>query len=138
MKRLAAFPVMLVIIFGGCLSKSTGTVSGDVTFNGKPLEKGLITFSPTGNKGGTAGGDIVAGKFEVKNLVPAPYQVAVEAVPAEIKIVQPGSPESKRTLTDAEIRAMIDPLPADTTGKQQSMEVKGGKQTLDFKLESKS
>jgi hypothetical protein len=129
--------VSLLALIGGCFSSATGTVSGRVTFNGKPLEKGLITFSPTGAKGGTAGGEIVAGRFEVKELVPAPYQVSVAAVP-ELKIVMPGDPEAKRTLTDAEIRAQIDPLPPDTTGKEQAIDVKGGKQVLDFKLESKS
>jgi hypothetical protein len=112
-------------------------VSGNVTFNGKPLEKGLITFSPTGSKGGTAGSEITDGKFRVEKLVPAAYQASVAAVP-ELKIIGPNDPEAKRTLSDAEIRAMIDPLPPDTTGKEQSIEVKGGQQTLDFRLESKS
>src|SRR5262245_35012255 len=128
---------VLAVSLCGCLGSSTGTVSGSVTFNGQPVEKGLITFSPTGNKGGTAGGDIVSGTFRVENLVPAQYQVAVAAVP-ELKIVAPGAPETKRTLTDAEIRAMIDPLPPDTTGKEQTIEVKTGAQLLNFKLESKS
>jgi hypothetical protein len=56
----------------------------------------------------------------------------------ELKIVGPNDPEAKRTLSDAEIRAMIDPLPPNTTGKEQSIQVKGGLQTLDFKLESNS
>jgi len=129
--------VLLVGFGGGCFSNSTGTVSGSVTFNGQPVEKGLITFSPTGNKGGTAGGEVLAGKFQVEGIVPAEYQVSVAAVP-ELKIIGPNDPEAKRTLSDAEIRALIDPLPADTTGKERSLEVKGGSQVLDFKLESKS
>ncbi len=131
-------PVGVVILgLAGCLSNSSGTVSGSVTFNGQPVEKGLITFSPTGKMGGTAGGDILAGRFRVEKLVPAEYQVSVAALP-ELKIVMPGDPETKRTLTDAEIRARIDPLPPDTTGKEQTIDVKAGAQVLDFKLESKS
>jgi hypothetical protein len=127
----------LFTIASGCFSGSAGTVSGTVTYNGKPLEKGLITFSPTGNKGGTAGGDVIGGKFRVEQIVPAPYQVSVAAVP-ELKIVMPGDPETKRKLSDAEIQAMIDPLPPDTTGREQAIEVKNGPQLLDFKLESKT
>src|SRR5262245_4938656 len=108
MLRTIAF-ASLIALFGGCFSNSTGTVSGSVTFNGKPLAKGLVTFSPAGGKGGTAGGEIVGGKFEVKEIVPAQYQVSIAAVP-ELKIVMPGDPETKRTLTDGEIRARIDPL----------------------------
>src|SRR5262245_18398324 len=135
-RKLAPF-VMITALCGGCFSASTGSVSGSVNFNGKPIDKGLITFSPSGSKGGTAGGEIGAGRFRVEGLVPATYQVSVSAVP-ELKIVGPNDPEAKRTLTDAEIRAMIDPLPPDTTGKEQLIEVKGGVQTLDFKLQSKS
>ena len=132
-------PFALIVLLAtcvGCLSDSVGTVTGSVTYNGKPLEKGLITFSPKGDKGGTAGGDIVAGKYRVEKIVPAAYQASVAAVP-EIKIIGPNDPEAKRTLSDAEIRAMIDPLPPDTTGKEQSVEVKGGLQSLDFRLQSK-
>jgi hypothetical protein len=128
---------LVLVLTGGCFSDSTGTVTGTVSFNGQPLEQGLITFSPIGNKGGTAGGDILAGKFKVEGLVPAEYQVSVAAVP-ELKIVGPNDPEAKRTLSDAEIRALIDPLPPDTTGKEQPLQVKGGRQVLDFKLQSKS
>src|SRR5262245_12876991 len=130
MLRYTLLAVFVAAAFsGGCFSTSLGTVSGNVTFNGKPLDKGLVTFSPAGDKGGTAGGEIVAGSFRVEGLVPATYQVSVAAVP-ELKIVMPGDPETKRTLTDAEIRARIDPLPTDTTGKEQTIEVKGGKQTF--------
>jgi hypothetical protein len=121
----------------GCSAGSTGTVSGNVSFNGQPIDRGLITFSPTGPDGGTAGGDITFGKYEVQKLKPAEYQVSVAAVP-ELKIVMPGDPETKRKLTDEEIRARIDPLPMDTTGREQTIKIKPGTQTLDFKLESKT
>jgi hypothetical protein len=138
MSRICIFTaIVLGALTSGCFSGSAGTVSGNVTFNGKPLEKGLITFSPAGEVGGTAGGEIAAGKYEVTDLVPAKYKVSIAAVP-ELKIVMPGDPETKRTLTDEEIRARIDPLPRDTTGREQTIEVKSGKQTIDFKLESKS
>lgn len=137
MFRTLPFVAVALIHVAGCFSASTGTVTGSVTFNGKPLEKGLITFSPSGAKGGTAGGDVEAGKYRVAGIVPAAYQVSVAAV-GELKIVGPNDPEAKRTLSDAEIRALIDPLPPDTTGKEQSLDVKGGSQTLDFKLQSKS
>jgi len=137
MRSSSYLALVIVISLCGCFSGSSGTVSGSVTYNGKPLEKGLITFSPTGSKGGTAGGDVVGGKFRVEKIVPAPYQVSVAAVP-ELKIVMPGDPETKRKLSDAEIQAMIDPLPPDTTGKEQTIEVRSGSQVLDFKLESKT
>jgi hypothetical protein len=137
LRELEVWLVLCLGLCGGCFSSATGTVSGSVTFNGKPLEKGEIIFSPTGAKGGSAGGEILAGKYQVGGLAPAAYQVSVTAV-GELKIVGPNDPEAKRKLTDAEVQALIDPLPTDTTGKEQPIEVKGGKNVLDFKLESKS
>jgi hypothetical protein len=134
---LFAAALLSALLATGCFSSSTGTVTGNVTVNGKPLEKGQITFSPGGNEGGTAGGEIANGKYEVPDLAPAQYHVSVQATP-DVKIVMPGDPETKRTLTDEELRARIDPLPKDTTGKEQTIDVKRGKQTLDFKLESKT
>ncbi len=60
-------------------------VSGTVTLDGTPLEKGSIQFSPVaGNPGASieGGGLITAGKFSIpKNpgLVPGNYQVAIYA-----------------------------------------------------------
>ena len=136
-RPIIVIALLAMLLAAGCFSASTGTVNGNVTFNGKPLDKGQITFSPAGKEGGTAGGEIASGKYEVKDLVPVQYLVSVQATP-DMKIVMPGDPETKRTLTDEEIRARIDPLPRDTTGKEQTIDVKRGKQTVDFKLESKS
>jgi hypothetical protein len=130
--------VLCALVFcASCFSPPTGTVSGTVTFNGKPLPQGLITFSPSGTIGGTGGGEIRDGQYRVEGLVPAVYHVSVAAV-GELKIVGPNDPQAQRTLTDAEIRALIDPLPPDTTGKEQTFEVRRGWQTLDFTLQSKS
>ena len=121
----------------GCGS-SKGTVKGTVTFQGQPLEKGLVTFNPL-TQGGTAGGDIVKGNFVVKDLTPGKYQVHVEAVRADIKFTSPDGPESKRRMSEAEQDAQANPLPPDTKGFDQEFEVKHGEQTMpEFKLTSAS
>lgn len=51
----------------GCDSgPPTGTVSGDVRFEGQPVEKGTITFYPTDGKSPTSGGEITGGKYSVE------------------------------------------------------------------------
>jgi hypothetical protein len=119
----------------GCGGSTGGTVSGNVTLNGQPLAKGLITFSGEGAGTGTGGGSIVAGKYEVKDLPPGKYHVQIAGEP-ENKFIEPNSPEAQRTLTDEEIRAMSDPLPAGTTGTSKTLEVKAGAQAHDFALEA--
>lgn len=60
----------LLALTAGC---DTGpkkvAVSGTVTYDGKPVEYGTISFGPT-NGGPTAGGEINDGKYSVKDVTP--------------------------------------------------------------------
>jgi hypothetical protein len=125
----------LLIACAGCGPGEQTTVSGTVTLNGQPLAKGIISFSGESSGAGTGGGSIVNGKYTVKDLPPGKYHVHIAGEP-ENKFIEPNSPEAQRTLTDEEIRAMSDPLPAGTTGTEQQVEVKAGAQTHDFALEA--
>jgi hypothetical protein len=139
MKPSSVLNLIAILATGilGCGGNSTGTVTGTVTFEGQPIEQGQITFSPAGTEGSTAGDKIANGKYTVKDLKPAKYHVVVEAT-KEPKFTSPGDPANNRTKTAEEIRAQYDPLPLDTKGKEQDLEVKGGEQVLDFKLTSPS
>ena len=127
--------VVVLSIACGCGSSNMSNVSGTVTLNGQPLAKGIINFSGESSGAGTGGSSIEAGQYSVKDLPPGKYTVHIAGEP-ENKFIEPNSPEAQRTLTDEEIRAMSDPLPAGTTGTEQTVEVKAGAQTHDFKLES--
>lgn len=56
-------------------------VSGEVTFEGKPLESGSITFVPTGpDQTSSAGGIIADGQYEIarnEGPTPGPYKVMI-------------------------------------------------------------
>jgi hypothetical protein len=71
-----------LVLSAGCNSKSpTGryTVSGTVTFQGKPLDQGTIEFAPEG--GGAASGTVITGGAytvpERQGLRPGSYQVRI-------------------------------------------------------------
>ena len=125
------------VYLAGCNTESTATVNGNVTLNGQPLADGTISFSAVDTQGGSGGGDIVGGKYEVKDLKLGKYQVHVAGAHTG-GFIMPGDPRTKQKMTDAEIRAMSDPIPPDVTGNDQSIELKAGPQAHDFKLESKS
>lgn len=60
-------------------------VSGKVTLDGQPLEKGLITFMPSGQGGDStsAAAEVANGSFSVARdvgLIAGPYRVAVSAM----------------------------------------------------------
>ena len=49
----------LCLVVLGCGGGSGSTVTGDVTFNGKPLEKGYVTFTPADSKSAPVGAEVV-------------------------------------------------------------------------------
>jgi len=128
---------LLVLAAAGCGSSQTASLSGTVTLNGEPLAKGHISFTPDDDQGGTAGADVENGRYQIANLKPGTYHVQIVGVPSG-PVIMPDSPEAKRKLTDAEIRAMINPLPGDVSGNNETVEVKAGAHTKDFHLESKN
>ncbi len=126
----------VLLLAAGCGASSDATMSGAVTLNGQPLAQGYISFTPLGAQGGTAGGDIKAGRYRVAGLKPGKYQVQIVGVP-EGPVIQPGSNEAKKPLSDQDVRALMNPLLPDTTGTEQDVEVRAGAQSRDFKLESR-
>src|SRR5690348_15899780 len=80
--RVLAEAVILAaaaVFLSGCGS-STATVTGEVTYDGKPIGDGYITFTPTDGKGKDAGGPISAGSYRVAGMPPGPNLVQVVAV----------------------------------------------------------
>jgi hypothetical protein len=73
----------------GCADSSglppRSRVSGTVTYNGKPLERGTISFVPADAKGRAAGGSVVDGRFSLTTqdpndgALPGKYRVAIQA-----------------------------------------------------------
>jgi hypothetical protein len=56
--------VVIAVICPGC-SDGRYPVQGAVTYDGKPVDKGTITFEPADGQGPTTGARIVAGKYEL-------------------------------------------------------------------------
>ena len=53
-------------------------VSGEVTFNGKPIPEGTISFEPADRQGPTTGGKIADGKYRLDgNSAPLPGKKTV-------------------------------------------------------------
>ena len=138
MQRMMAMAGLgLVLLASGC-APPTGVVKGTVNYQGQPLEAGQVRFDPAGSIGSTEGAEITKGQFTVKNLKPAKYTVRVDGEHRPPKITAPGGPESLRKMSDAEILAQSDPLPADTVGRDQELDVVPGEQTMKIELTSPS
>lgn len=90
------------LLVGGC-GNSLATVSGTVTFNGKPVERGVINLAPADGKGAGVGGSIENGAYVLRGVVPGE------------KIVRLTAPVTLGTTTDdtgAQIQLVEDLMPA--------------------------
>ncbi|WP_437223773.1 hypothetical protein SH661x_003350 [Planctomicrobium sp. SH661] len=61
--RHALLIVLVAFACSGCSSREAAGVSGEVRFEGEPVEKGLIIFYP--ENGQVAGAEIVNGKYSI-------------------------------------------------------------------------
>jgi hypothetical protein len=115
-----ALPVVAAVL--GC-GDSSGLakrypVSGTVKYNGKPLERGTISFVPADGKGRAAGGTITDGRYSLTTqdqddgAIPGKYKVGVvakEADPSKVDLKIKKGREG--TATEAEKKAMAAVFP---------------------------
>jgi hypothetical protein len=102
-RAIASFVGAALVIVTGC-SDNTGlakryAVSGTVNYNGKPVEKGTVTFTPTQADGRVASGDIADGRYTLTTAepgdgaLPGSYKVTVsgkEMDTTELKAIAKG------------------------------------------------
>lgn len=73
-------PVALLgLVLAGCGS-GNATVTGRITFNGEPVNRGSLTLIPADGKGQPAGGNVENGAFTIKEVVPGEKTVQIMAV----------------------------------------------------------
>ena len=122
----------------GCGSP-TATVSGEVTYDGKPVGDGYITFTPADGKGPDAGGPITKGRYSVTGLAPGPKVVKVIA----LKQVNFASSSEEMMRKAAETKkagnydGLVDPadaIPEAAEGNNAQVEVREGDNKHDFHL----
>ncbi|MBN9122995.1 MAG: hypothetical protein J0I06_28305 [Planctomycetes bacterium] len=91
--RFAALSAALTVLIG-CAGDNMADVSGTVTVDGAPAEKGSVTFVPADGKSPTAGCEIANGKYSAR--VPpgtAKVQIRVPKVVGKKKLYDtPDSP----------------------------------------------
>jgi len=130
---------LLALTFTGC-GDSGSTISGAVTYDGQPIKKGNITFTPANGKGQTVGGDIIDGRYNVKNVSLSKVIVFVTAsqdgpgpVSSEEMANAAKDPARKgKVPADGLIPLAI--VPPDAIGNNAELEVKGPTMTHDLKL----
>ena len=133
-KRFAAVLVVpLLFCLGGCGSQDV-SLTGSVTYKGKPVENATIMFISQEKQGGTVVVDIIGGKYTAsgKGLVPGKIQ-AIITNKARPQTGKAGG-EGAAPQLDPWGNPADDMIPIDAGGVQEIFEVKPGNQVKDFHL----
>lgn len=129
---------LLVVLLSGC-GGSNATFTGEVTYEGKAVGNGYITFLSADGEGPSTGGEISDGRYTVENLTPGPKIVKIEAVKA-VPFARSSEEMAKRAAenrTKGDGSGLIDPadmIPVAAVGNNAEVEVVPGKHTRDFHL----
>jgi hypothetical protein len=115
----------------GLASRSKATqVSGTVTFAGREVEKGFITFFPADHNGNTKGAKIIGGQYTLTDLPRGKKRVLVTALPQAVVV-----PASRKERQHVELKPPEVPVPSNALGNNEVVEITGSNQTLDIRLE---
>jgi hypothetical protein len=129
-RRLTRF--LLGLIFPALLGcGGSTTVTGTVSYDGKKMERGKITFMPTDDKSVAVGCDIIQGKYtahEVPRGKKKVYITALDDEPAEM------SSRLIDNLPATERRLKPPLLPPEATKDLTADITQTGEQTVDFNL----
>jgi hypothetical protein len=125
----------------GCGSSTS--VSGNVTYETKPVGNGAITFLPADGHGPAAGAPIVDGRYLIDNLMPGKKLVQIVAVkknnlPASNEERERQAKENAKRGNTNRIVERADEIPADAVGNNRQIDVQSGSQTFDFDLKPKA
>jgi hypothetical protein len=133
MKTIGMILSSAILLFAfGCNHSGPITVSGTVTVDDQPLERGKIDFQPADDKGPTAATTITGGKYECP-VVPGKKKIRISGGKVTGKhAFTPGNPASPMV---EDIKSLVPSCY--NTETTLSCEVSYGTSEYDFKLKSK-
>lgn len=129
----SCFLIFAFVLLGclGCGGQGS-TVSGTVTYNGQPVEKGHINFIPADGKGTPVGGDIKNGQYSVKGVAPGKNRV-------EVSSYTTAATDSMGDATkDKKAKLPADAIAPNDEGNGKTHEIGSGSTELDLKLTTAS
>jgi hypothetical protein len=129
----AAWGVFVVGLLGfaGCANDNKAEVTGSVRFDGKPVEKAILTFTPVDGSTPTSGGHVLNGQYSSRvYLGKTKVSISMSKV-IGMKKLYPDDPNSKEYPVTGEV------LPARYNKESELfVDVKPGTNVENFNLKS--
>src|SRR5262245_59086292 len=77
--RCFIFSAAFLVVAGCDSGPPSADITGTITYDGKAIEKGYISFFPRNGKGVTAGGEIIDGAYTAKGVPFGEMDVKINA-----------------------------------------------------------
>jgi len=129
--RIMPLLALACLTLVGCGGAPTAEVTGVVTWNGKPLSQGYVTFYPVGGTDAVQGGEIANGEYRIKNLSPGKKKALITLKP-DVQVRKEGS-ESRLIFTTP-----LNRVNEKTPGNNRVVDVQRGEQKIDLTLTSRT
>jgi len=122
---LCSRPTLLILFLAllatGCSGGGGGvTISGTVTYNGTPLEKGAITFLPEDGKGASSGAMIEKGQYKATNVSRGKNRVQVVA---SSTVQTPATQEEAMKMPSSQLKSNAPNITLDDEGNNHVKEI---------------
>lgn len=129
-----------VVALAGCGS-SVASLSGNVTLDGKPLERGFINIQPVDGNTAAAGGEITSGRYSVKEIPPGKKVIEIIGVKkvtfaSSTEEMMLAAEEAKKKGDDSGLVEPADIVPRNAEGNLQELELVPGSQRKNFDLKT--
>ncbi len=111
----------------GCGGSGGAGVSGKVTYNGAPIEKGSIAFHPVAS-GTPFGAQIQNGEFTAEKATPGKYRALVRGLRTDVK------PPTREEATAGPVTPVLDYIAEDAQGNAQEIDIAGGGQAIEITI----
>jgi hypothetical protein len=121
-----------VFAIAGC--QPNNSLSGKVTYNGKPVEKGSILFMSADRNGPGFSAQVLDGVYATDKIQLGKH-IAIARGLEKFRMMSKDESIRQREQKNNPHGLPVDYIPEDATGNSQTVDVVGGEQTLDFALE---
>lgn len=133
-KILSALSLIALVALG--CGGGGSAVSGEVTFNGKPIEKGYVTFTPVDGKGTPVGAEITNGKYSAKNVPAGKNKVSVTSTTATGPMADNMDAAIAQAKKDAKAGPSADAPTDKSEGNNAEHDIPSGSHTLNLTLKA--
>lgn len=124
----------LLIAISACSTFGCGqrnAVSGTVTYNGEPVDMGSVTFESSDGSGPGFGAQVRNGQYNADKVKLGKHVAHIRGL-TKAPVLTKEESIKLREQRNNKYGLPVDYIPENAEGNAQTVEIEGGKQTLDF------